>query len=68
MPEYKVDKNIEMPKRVPLESMEVGESFEFPKSKRQSIATMASKLKRETGKEFTIKQQDEESARIWRLK
>ena len=51
----------------PIDQLGVGESFVFPADKRQTIASAASR-KKEGGKEFTIKKQDDTSYRIWRIK
>lgn len=69
--EYKVDKGIPIPvrrnKAVPLAQLEVGESIGFPIEFRANVASRASKLKAQ-GREYTIKKEDELTARIWRTK
>jgi hypothetical protein len=64
---YKVDSGIPVPaKGVPLNQLEVGESFVVPIDKRRSVATVASRVKRETGKKFTIRKIDNDNVRVWR--
>ena len=68
---YEVDTAVPIPEarqRMPLNSLEVGESFLFPLSKRASVQTLTSKLKRDKDKEFVVKKQDNEVARVWRTK
>lgn len=67
---YQVDTAIPIPERkqkLPINLLEVGESFLFPGAERNRIQTRASQLKK-AGKEFTIKKQDNATARIWRIK
>lgn len=52
----------------PMDRLEVGESYSFPLAKRASVQTTASRIKKEHGKEFTIKKIDDEVARVWRTK
>lgn len=65
---YSIDSGVPIPESrgVPLARLEVGESFLFPLSKRASIQTQVSKIKRETDKDFVVKKMDEETARVWR--
>lgn len=72
---YKIDRDVPVPDdaqrpsiraMVPIDELEVGDSVEFPLRLRTTVATTASRLKRE-GKGFTIKKIDEKSARIWRV-
>ena len=69
--EHKFDKGVPVPVRIgsnPLKSMKVGESFTFPKNERNSYQSNASRVKRETGKEYTIRLTDADECRIWRIK
>lgn len=65
---YSIDNGIPLPevKRMPLNDMEVGDSILFPLNKRPNIQSVASRLKRETGKTFVVKKMDDNNARIWR--
>lgn len=49
-------------------ALEVGESFVFPKSKRASVQSIASKIKTDGKKEFTIRVLDDDTCRVWRQK
>lgn len=70
IPVYNIDTGVPIPKIVsmPLQSLEVGESFLFPLDMRRSVQTIASRTKRLTGKEYTVKKMDDNVARIWRKK
>lgn len=72
IPIYQVDSGVPIPQerleQLPLEKLEVGESFLFPLAKRRSVQTVASRMKKEKGKEFTVRKMDENNARIWRTK
>lgn len=72
---YKIENDVPVPEdaqrpsiraMVPIDELEVGDSVEFPLRLRTTVATTATRLKRE-GKVFTIKKIDEKSARIWRV-
>lgn len=67
---YKIESNVKVPTRAfpPLNLLEVDDSIQFSLDKRRSVQTVASKLKREQGKEFTVKKIDNTTARIWRTK
>lgn len=67
---YQIDSGVSIPKGagVPLGKLGVGDSVQFPLSKRASVQTVASLLKRTKGMSFTIKKVDSESCRVWRLK
>lgn len=75
IPVYKIEHDIPVPddakqpsarELVPIDELEVGDSVEFPRKLQTSVATIASRLRRD-GKSFTIKKVDEENARIWRV-
>jgi hypothetical protein len=53
---------------IPLGHMAVGDSVQFPLSKRSTVQSFASKLKRDHGKQFTVKKLNENTARVWRVK
>lgn len=66
---HKVDKGVPIPvntRGLPLASLKVGESIQFPVSDRPKVATQASTLKKQTSLNFTIHKEDNETARIWR--
>lgn len=65
---YKIDSDVPVPTSAlpPIGMLEVGDSILFALSKRRSVATTASRLKREQGKKFKISKQDADTARIWR--
>ena len=65
VPVVTIDTGVPIPEKVsyPLKDLEVGESFVFPANKRSSVSARASRI---TGKEFTIKKQDEATCRVWR--
>jgi len=59
--------------RWPLREMKVNESFAVPRGKRGTVAANASRLTRQTGKEFTIRihlnpDTGIKEVRCWRLK
>ena len=64
---YQIDNAIPVPgDGLPINQLEVGESFVFPIEKRSQIQVAASTLKRRQGKVFVVRKQNEEFARIWR--
>lgn len=68
---YEIDDNVPLPdevKVIPLETLDVGSSILFPNSRRAAVQAYASRIKRNSGKVFTIKKLDEANARIWRVK
>lgn len=54
------------PRVFPVAELEVGESFEFPIEKRPTVQSSASHVKRDTGREFTVRKIDDVTGRIWR--
>lgn len=69
--DVKIDEGVPIPVQrisVPLDTLEVGQSVEFPIAKRSSVQSLASRLKKSTGKTFTVRTVDEEKARVWRTK
>ena len=66
---YTVDSGVPVPEPIhmPLARLEIGESFVFDIAKRNSVQTVASRIKKEKGMEFTIHKIDEQTARIWRI-
>jgi len=57
VPIYSIDSGVPVPpmgRGMPLNQLDVGESFVFPQEKRQSVLTMANRIKRQTGKEFAL--------------
>ena len=68
---FKVDKSVPVPpvrEICPLSTLEIGDSFTLPMARRRNLQTYASTLKRKTGKEFTIRKVDNDTARCWRTK
>lgn len=65
---YKIESDVPLPTTVlpPIGMLEVGDSILFALGKRRSVATIASRLKKDQGKRFKINKQDEDTARIWR--
>lgn len=71
---YNVDKDVPLPPKrqdvlgqYALRELEVGESILFPVADRTRVSVAASTLKKKTGKDFTIRIVDTDSARIWRV-
>ena len=69
IPVTQIDKGVPAPlgAKYPVNQLEVGESFVFPLTARQTVSPLASKIKKLTGKTFTIRKFDDGNARIWRL-
>lgn len=69
---YQVDKGVPIPVSrrpgLPLNELEVDESILFPKERRSYVQTRASKVAKETGKEFTVRVVDDTNCRVWRTK
>lgn len=65
-----IDTGVPVPARAhyPLEDLKVGESFLFPLKKRSSVQSLASRLKADEGREFTVKKMDADNCRVWRTK
>lgn len=74
----KIDKEVGMPKKrttlkkgqskYPLKSMEVNDSFELDENKRFSVNVIARKYGMESGKEFTVRRDENGKMRCWRIK
>lgn len=71
IPVYRIDSNVPLPEDrealVPLAQLRPKESIVFPIEMRGRVQSQASALARRTGREFTVRKQDEETARVWRL-
>ena len=71
IPVISIDSGVPVPEgagqRFPVDKLEVGESILFPLVKRKSVSSIANRLKRQTGKKFTVKKMDDKHARIWRV-
>ena len=52
----------------PFMELEVGQSFEFPYRKSSSVRTLASKIGKATGREFTVRKTGEDTGMVWRTK
>lgn len=48
-----------------LREMEKGQSFTFPPERRRTVATYASKVRKETGHKFVLRVEDN-IGRVWR--
>lgn len=74
VPIYQIDSGVPVPAygvktrdKVPVHQLKVGDSILFPNELRKGVTALAQRLKKEEGRKFTIKKQDEQHARIWRL-
>lgn len=74
VPIYQIDTGVPAPAsgpvtrdRVPVHELEPGESILFPLELRRGVTALAQRLKKEEGRKFTIKKQDEKNARVWRV-
>lgn len=72
---YKIDKDVPVPEpidpvgnRVPIDSLDVGDSILFPLEERPKVQVYASRLKKEKNKEFTVRLINPNECRIWRIK
>lgn len=71
VPVYQIESDVPIPDEpgsVPLDELDQGDSIAFPLEQRPTVQSRASKLKSQTGKEFTIRKLDEDTARVWRVK
>lgn len=70
IPIVTIDSGVPTPARAhyPIEQLKVGESFLFPANKRASVQARASRIKADTGREYTVKKMDKDNCRIWRIK
>ena len=50
----------------PLESLAVGESFEFPAESRAYVQSRASTIKRRKGMGYTVRKVEGGACRVWR--
>lgn len=68
---YQIESNVPMPDKgtslPPIRKLEVGESILFPLVKRNTVQSLASRVKRETGRKFKVQKQDDKTARVWRI-
>lgn len=69
---YEVEEGVPIPvqrsEAIPISSLEVGQSILFSSKRRVAMQSYASRLKKSTGKVFTLKKVDDENHRIWRTK
>lgn len=67
---FTVERQVPIPNKenVPVKELEVGDSVAFPEFKRNAVASTASRLKKEEGKEFTVRKIGENTCRVWRTK
>lgn len=74
IPVYQIDSDVPIPdeeekirrQALPLESLDIGESFVFPSEYRRYVQSKASVLKRRKGLGYTIRQEQEGACRVWR--
>lgn len=68
---YKIDGGVPMPDKgtalPPIRQLEIGESILFPLNKRASVQSLASHVRRDTGRRFKVQKQDNNTARVWRV-
>lgn len=71
MSDFKVEKNVPKPQGRGLfetiRQLQVNESLSLPAERKSSLASYASKLKKD-GKDFTVRVQEDGTVRIWRIK
>lgn len=73
---YKIEDDVPLPEPIPernpapLNKLKVKESLLFPAEERSKVQQMASRLKKEKGKEFTVRVVPGEGnyCRVWRIK
>lgn len=53
---------------LPLDTLKIGESILFPLEHRSKVAIQASRLKKRTDKQFTVRKENGNKVRIWRVK
>ncbi len=64
----KIEKNVPIPQKWPLEDMNVGDSFEVPDTvKRTTVTVYAARYGKKTGKKFTIRKTQDGKLRCWRI-
>jgi hypothetical protein len=69
---FNIEADVPMPEpfkgSLPLDNLEVGESFEFDSELRNKAQSLATRLKKSKGKEFTVRLVNEKHCRVWRTK
>lgn len=72
MPEnYKVESDVPAPIKGTYKlilGLKVGESFTFPREKRDVVASFVTRVKKNSDKQYTLSNEDETTSRIWRIK
>lgn len=72
IPVISIDDGIPVPEMsvagLPLDNLKVNESILFPLEYRSKVQIQASRLKSRTGKEFTVRKENGDKCRIWRVK
>lgn len=67
IPVITIDTGVPVPtNRWPLDSLEVDESFVFPRESEATVRTVAWRLKKNKGKVFVVRKQDDNTMRVWR--
>lgn len=73
----KIEKNVPLPDNdrrpgpetiYPLREMEINDSFVLPIHLRDSVSSIATRLKSKSGLAFTIRKIDADTVRVWRTK
>lgn len=68
MIKIKIDSNIPVPRKWPLDDMKVGDSFKVPESvKRTAIAVYVSRYNKANDKKFVVRKTAEGELRCWRI-
>lgn len=68
---YEVESNVPIESEhptLPLSTLAVNDSVLFELNRRNSVQSQISRMKKRTGKEFTIRKVDADHARVWRTK
>jgi hypothetical protein len=66
---FKIVKDIPLPEsktQVPLNELDIGESFLFPIGLRAKVQVLASHMKKRQGKKYEVHKVDDKFARVWR--
>lgn len=72
IPVISVDDGVPVPamsiEGLPLAELKVGESILFPLEFRSKVAIQASRIKKNSDMEFTVRKENGNKCRIWRVK
>lgn len=68
----KIESSVPIPVRrgsvVPIRELKVGHSVRFPLDLRPNVQSLASRIKKNEGKEFTVSKISDTECRVWRTK